>query len=237
MVDIETGHNAGQLHPSMAENPSFRWAFIRKVYTIIAAQLFVTTGVAATVIFVPPLSRFLVTTPTGLAIYIVTIVTLFITMCLLFAFHQRHPLNFILLAFFTVLLASIVGISCTFVKGKIILEAVILTFVMVLSLTLYTFWAANKGYDFNFLGPFLLAGFMVLLVFAIIQIFLPLGKVSIMIYGLLFALLSCGYIVYDTDNLIKRYTYDQYIIAAASLYIDIMNLFVALLTLFNAADN
>lgn len=54
--------------------------------------------------------------------------------------------------------------------GKVILESAILTTVVVLSFTLYTFWAAKKGYDFNFLGPFLFGALLVLMVFAIIQV-------------------------------------------------------------------
>lgn len=54
--------------------------------------------------------------------------------------------------------------------GKVILEAAILTTVVVLSLTFYTFWAAKKGYDFNFLGPFLFGALIVLMVFALIQV-------------------------------------------------------------------
>lgn len=70
-----------------------------------------------------------------------------------------------------------------------------------------------------------------------LQIFFPLGRISVMIYGCLAAIIFCGYIVYDTDNLIKRYTYDEYIWAAVALYLDIINLFMALLTVFRAADN
>lgn len=54
--------------------------------------------------------------------------------------------------------------------GKVVLEAVILTAVVVVSLTLYTFLAAKRGYDFNFLGPFLFGAVLVLLVFALIQV-------------------------------------------------------------------
>ncbi|KAF3516378.1 hypothetical protein DY000_02059563 [Brassica cretica] len=42
--------------------------------------------------------------------------------------------------------------SFTLVFWKVILESAILTTVVVLSLTVYTFWAAKGGYDFNFLG-------------------------------------------------------------------------------------
>ena len=69
------------------------------------------------------------------------------------------------------------------------------------------------------------------------QILFPLGKLSHMIYGALAALIFSGYIVYDTDNIIKRYTYDEYVWAAVSLYLDIINLFLALLTLFSTGDS
>ena len=157
--------------------------------------------------------------------------------------------------------------------GKVILEAAILTMVVVFSLTAYTFWAVKRGKDFSFLGPFLFASLMILLVFAFIQvrcrlfpslvscvahlpisllystmhiytddvfclqIFFPLGKLSHMIYGALAALIFSGYIVYDTDNIIKRYTYDEYVWAAVSLYLDIINLFLTLLTLFSTGDS
>lgn len=43
------------------------------------------------------------------------------------------------------------------------------------------------------------------------------------------ALLFSLYIVYDTDNLIKRYSYDEYVWASVGLYLDIINLFLRLL--------
>ena len=153
--------------------------------------------------------------------------------------------------------------------GKVILEAFVLTAVVVVSLTLYTFWAARRGYDFNFLGPFLFGAIIILMLFGIIQvcgchyvpylvykiiniwinngmlilatfmlqIFFPMGKISTMIYGGLGAIIFCGYIVYDTDNLIKRYGYDEYIWASIALYLDVINLFLSLLSVFRAADS
>ncbi|KAF5736800.1 BI1-like protein [Tripterygium wilfordii] len=237
--DVEAGYgnNGGQLYPTMLESPQLRWAFIRKVYAIISMQLLLTVAVAALVVFVRPIPEFLAKTTPGLAVFIVMLVLPFIILCPLYAFHKRHPVNFFLLGLFTVTIAFAVGFSCAFTKGRIVLEAAILTSVLVVSLTLYTFWAVKRGQDFSFLGPFLFGAVMVLLVFALIQIFFPLGKLSHMIYGCLAALIFCGYIVYDTDNLIKRFSYDEYIWAAVSLYLDIVNLFLSLLTLFSAADN
>ncbi|KAJ8749467.1 hypothetical protein K2173_025662 [Erythroxylum novogranatense] len=233
--DLEAG--ARPLYPMMLESPDLRWAFIRKIYSIITVQLLLTIAVASVVVFVRPIAVFFVTTSAGLALYIVLIFVPFLALCPLFYYHQKHPVNYFLLGIFTISLAFAVGLTCAFTKGKVILESVILTTVVVVSLTLYTFWAARRGYDFNFLGPFLFGAILVLMVFALIQVLFPLGKISIMIYGCLASIIFCGYIVYDTDNLIKRYSYDEYIWAAVSLYLDIINLFLALLTIFRAADS
>jgi len=220
----------------MLESPELRWSFIRKIYSILTIQLLATIAVAATVVSVRPIATFFVSTGAGLALYIVLIIMPFIVLCPLYYYHQKHPVNYFLLGIFTISLAFVVGLTCAFTSGKVILESVILTAVVVVSLTLYTFWAARRGHDFNFLGPFLFGAVMVLMVFAIIQILFPLGRISVMIYGCLASLIFCGYIIYDTDNLIKRYSYDEYIWAAVSLYLDIINLFLSLLTIFRAAD-
>lgn len=220
----------------MLENPQLRWSFIRKVYSIITFQLLLTIVVASVVVFVPPIAHFFVSSTQGLVLYIVLIFVPFITLCPLYYYHQKHPLNYFLLLIFTVSMAFPVGLTCAFVSGKVILESVILTAAVVFSLTLYTFWAVKRGHDFSFLGPFLFGALIVLILFGLIQILFPLGKLSHMIYGCLASIIFCGYIVYDTNNLIKKYSYDEFIWASVSLYLDVINLFISLVTIFSAAD-
>nr|CAD1841695.1 unnamed protein product [Ananas comosus var. bracteatus] len=260
--DVESGPQP--LYPAMMESPELRWAFIRKIYVILAIQIAMTAAVSAVIVFVHPISHFFVSSTAGFALYIVLlilpssvplpllpafvliailvisfdfVIVFLLFLCPLYYYHQRHPVNLLLLGLFTVSISFAVGMSCAFTSGKVILESAILTTAVVVSLTLYTFWAAKRGHDFNFLGPFLFASLLVLLVFAFIQILFPLGKISHMIYGGLAAILFSGYIIYDTDNLIKRYTYDEYIWAAVALYLDVINLFLSLLTLLRAADS
>lgn len=54
--------------------------------------------------------------------------------------------------------------------GRVILEAASVTAVLVVSLTLYTFWAASRGHDFQFLGPFLFCSLVALICFGIIRV-------------------------------------------------------------------
>lgn len=233
--DIESASRP--LYPMMLESPELRWSFIRKIYGIVSIQLLLTIIVASVVVTVHPISHFFATTSVGFAIYIVLVIAPFVVLCPLHSYYKRHPLNYFLLGLFTVTLAFPVGLTCAYTSGKVILEAVILTAVVVISLTLYTFWAARRGQDFNFLGPFLFGAIIVLLLFSVIQIFFPLGKISVMIYGGLASIIFCGYIIYDTDNLIKRYRYDEYIWAAVALYLDVINLFLSVLNFLRAADS
>lgn len=234
VVNEGGGGGGGRLYPGMMENPQFRWAFIRKVYIIISIQMLLTAGIAAMVVFVRPIPEFLKKWP-GLAVYIVIAISPLLILCPLYAYQKKHPLNLFLLGLFTVFMAFAVGMACSFTKGSIILMAAILTSVVVVSLTLYTFWAVRRGKDFSFLGPFLFSATLVLLAFALIQFCFPLGKFSLMIYSGLAAIVFSAYIVYDTDNLIKRFDYDDYVWAAVSLYLDVVNLFLALVGLGRAA--
>ncbi|CAD5190690.1 protein LIFEGUARD 2 [Musa acuminata AAA Group] len=233
--DVESG--AQPLYPAMLERPELRWAFIRKIYSILVVQMLLTVAVASVVVAVRPVSQFFVSSGAGLGLYIFLIILPFIVLCPLYYYYQHHPWNFLLLGVFTVSISFAVGLTCAFTSGKVILESAILTTVVVVSLTLYTFWAASRGHDFNFLGPFLFSAMLALMVFAFIQLLFPMGRISVMIYGVLAAIIFCGYIIYDTDNLIKRYAYDEYIWAAVALYLDVINLFLSLLTVFRASDS
>lgn len=82
--DTEAGPRP--LYPTMLEPPEMRWAFIRKIYSIVAIQLLATIAVAATVVTVHPIAHFFVSSWAGLALYIVLIIMPFIGAFLVFFF-------------------------------------------------------------------------------------------------------------------------------------------------------
>lgn len=67
--------------------------------------------------------------------------------------------------------------------------------------------------------------------------FFPLGPTSVAIFGGLGALVFSAFIVYDTDQLIKRYTYDEYIWASVVLYLDILNLFLSIMNMLRGMQS
>ncbi|GJM88529.1 hypothetical protein PR202_ga04603 [Eleusine coracana subsp. coracana] len=68
-------------------------------------------------------------------------------------------------------------------------------------------------------------------------IFIPLGPVSVAVFGGLGALVFSGFILYDTESLIKRHTYDEYIWASVGLYLDILNLFLTILNILRSMQS
>ncbi|KAK4357142.1 hypothetical protein RND71_022752 [Anisodus tanguticus] len=234
-VDIESGQKGGgviggQIYPGQMEDPQMRWGFIRKVYAIICVQLFVTAVIATAMFFTPAVKTYM-RTIMGQITIIILLVIAFILAFLMARYGKKHPWNYVLMVAFTLCLACVVGVACAFKSGQTILIAAGLTVLITVSLTLYTFWAASRGKDFTFLGPFLFCASIVLCMFFLMQFILHLGKEAHIVYSCLAALLFSAYIIYDTNNLIRNFTYDEYVMAAICLFGDIVNLFLALLGL------
>ncbi|GJS43260.1 BI1-like protein [Tanacetum coccineum] len=138
--DIETG-TSGNLNPTMTESPELRWGFIRKVYAILTIQLLLTVAVGGLVVTFHPFATFLMTTIGGLACYWILLIIPFFGKL----FVLMLPRNYVLRAIFTISLALATGLACFFTHGKVILEAAILTTVVVVSLTLFIFWGAKRA--------------------------------------------------------------------------------------------
>ena len=75
--DLEAG-GSSLLYPGMTESPELRWAFVRKIYVIVAVQLAMTAAVSGFVVKVPAVSNFFVSSNAGIALYIFLIILPFI---------------------------------------------------------------------------------------------------------------------------------------------------------------
>ncbi|WJX11431.1 hypothetical protein P8452_02048 [Trifolium repens] len=222
---------SGELENMMLENPQLRWSFIWKVYSIVAFQLLLTIAVVSVFVFFSPVASFLNNLVKDYVFYIILILEI----CSVNYYHQKHPLSYFLLLSLTVSSALPVGFICALTNGTIILEAVIFTTIaVVFSLTLYTFWAAKRGHNFSFLYPYLFGDSLLLILFIPIQMLFPLGKSSYIIFWCLSCvIICCGYIICNTDSLIKSIPCAQYILASTSLYLDVIKLFLSLSLLYS----
>jgi protein lifeguard len=83
-VDVEAADGAPTFYPMMLENPELRWAFIRKVYSILAIQMLLTVVVASIVVFNRSVAVFFVSTPGGVGLYIFLLILPFVGMVLVY---------------------------------------------------------------------------------------------------------------------------------------------------------
>lgn len=232
-ADLEAAD--GSLYPgiSAGEN-ALRLGFIRKVYGILTVQLLLTTAVAGFVMFTPGVKETLAGMPGLLTI---TSLLPLIGMIPLYCYRYSHPLNLVFLGVWTLCLSTTVGMICTQYSGLIVFQAILITAVVTSALTIYTFVGVKKGQDYGYLGPMLFAGLCSLIVWGFLQMFFPASEGTRFVYALIGAAIFSMYIVYDTNELIKRYSVDEYVWATVGLYLDIINLFIKMLEILSYLQN
>lgn len=111
-----------------------------------------------------------------------------------------------------------------------ILQAGVLTVGIFGGLTAYVF-ISNR--DFSFLRGMVTVGLIVIVLAGLFNVLfvgsLGLGFALAVATLLLFA----GFILYDTSNIIRRYPTNEYVAGALALYLDALNIFLALLRILN----
>lgn len=121
--------------------------------------------------------------------------------------------------------------------GQIVATALGMTAVTFFGLTGYVM---SSRRDFSFMGGFLAAGSIVLIVAMLAMFILPLFGVDVSGMQLAFSaavvFLMAGFLLYDTSNIING-TYNNYIMATVGLYLNVYNLFVHLLSLVGAFND
>jgi len=215
-----------------------RVGFVRKVYSILCAQLLLTVLVAAPICMA------------GLQwlqghewMLVLSVVVLMITMCAMMCCQQAmrsYPTNYIFLFALTLAQSVLVGfVSAAYTWQSVILAAGI-TLAIFAAMTTYA-WCTKS--DFTGAGPYLFAACSTLLIFgftlSILSMFGVELKWAMMCYDFIGVVLFTMYIVYDTQLIMGElgghklsFGIDDYAFAALSLYLDIINLFLHILSLF-----
>ncbi|KAJ3125647.1 hypothetical protein HK098_008307 [Nowakowskiella sp. JEL0407] len=192
-----------------------RMNFVRKVYTILAMQLGLTTVVGAFCMYNKDVKEWTQNNPWALFL---SFIGTFINLFALMAYRRSHPVNFYLLGSFTLLESYAIGTVVSFYDSNVVLQAVILTFAMFIGLTIFTL---QSKWSFEGWGP----------------LFLPFSSGVELGFSIVIAILFSAYIIYDTNMIFTRLSPEEYISASVELYLDILNLFLAILRILgNSRD-
>lgn len=147
--------------------------------------------------------------------------------------RKSYPANLLFLTGFTVFEAYSVSVVTSFYESRIVIQALILTLGIFVALSLF---ACQTKYDFTSWIPYLFGGLLFLIMFGFMAMFMP-SKTSELIYSGLAALLFSAYILVDTQMIMRHYHVEEEIAASISLYLDILNLFLAILRILNNQQN
>lgn len=216
---------------STVMHASVRHGFIRKVYGILSVQLAVTFGFifymqSSTAVMDWLLSSLLIFYS---VLFLPLIIIVAMACCPNLA--RQTPTNYIMLAVFTVCESILVGLISSLYDPLTVLMAIGITGAIVFSLTLFAF---QTKVDFTGAGPYLFVLLMCLMLMGIVSSYLPGIRT---LYAGCGAVLFSFYIVYDTQLLIggkhKKHAIgvDDYVFAAITLYLDIINLFIYILSI------
>jgi len=235
-MDTEAG---GLLTSSAFDEANVRRGFMRKVYSILSLQLLVTMAVMG-IFFIEPVKNYSRTD--GQWMFWVAFVASLVCIIALTCFEgvrRKAPGNMIWLGVFTLVEGVMLGCAVTAFSADEVLMAVGITVVLVLGLTLF---ALQTKIDFTACGAALLMMVLCLMLFGLCMWFFPNNKTVNIVYASLGAFIFSLYIIFDTQMMMggkHKYALDpeEYIFASLNLYLDIINLFLYILSIIGNSRN
>ncbi|KAE8541635.1 hypothetical protein D1P53_001804 [Cryptococcus gattii VGV] len=207
-----------------------RMLFVRKVYSILLIQLLATAGVSI-LLSLPSAKDFTHTNPW---IMWIPMIGSFVSLFFVYWKRHHHPANLILLGLFTLFEATMIGLAVSYYESRIVIQALFITLGVFIGLTLFTF---QTKYDFSSFAPILFIGIWGLITTYLIQIFLPFNATVDLVIAGFSTLLFSGFVLYDTQQIMKRLSVDEAIAGALTLYLDFLNLFLSILRVLNSSND
>ena len=206
--------------PASSVTTTDRLVFIKKVYSLLAMSM----GTAAIGAYLGSGPLLLLVAPNMMLFFILQIALIFFA-----SFAARKPgLNMVALFSFTTVSGLTLGPLLYQVGPSIAAEAFALTAITFAGLSMYVVYSKK---DFSFMSGFLMTGLIVLVVGGLLNMFFIQSGMMHFVMSGASVLLFSGFILYDTSNILLYYGTDEYVSATLALYLDVLNLFIALLSI------
>ncbi|XP_066603582.1 protein lifeguard 1 [Prorops nasuta] len=218
------------------DNRTIRHGFIKKVYSILLCQLLITMSVIALFLYHPPTQRWMAEHIYVFWICFAATIVLLICMACCTSVRRKAPMNMIFLFLFTIAESLLLGTISASYKRDEVMMAVGITAAVCFGLTIFAF---QTKYDFTGLHSILFGAVIVLLIFGIFAVIFH-GKIMSLLYSSIGAFIFSIYLIYDTQMMMggnHKYSIspEEYIFAALNLYIDVVNIFLYILTIISAS--
>ncbi|CAM9335598.1 unnamed protein product [Chrysoparadoxa australica] len=218
------------------QDKELRSQFMTKVFGIVFVQLAVTTIIVVVCRTNPDTRLYIVRNAWVFwTAWLVSLGALLIITCA-GNIRRRFPHNMLLLGVFTAAFAFLLAVLTAYYAADVIMYALIGTCAIVL----FCMILAKSKIDFTAMAPVLMGLMCVLLIMIFIGIFWA-NNVFYIVFGAIGAILFSLFLVHDIQLIMggKKFAIgpDEYVFAALSLYLDIVNIFQYLLILISASQN
>ncbi|XP_031343119.1 protein lifeguard 2-like [Photinus pyralis] len=212
------------------DNQVIRSRFIQRVYTILAVQLLYTFAVVFLCMFVPEVNEYVRSTSFLVIIAGVVYLVVYLILICVKSARRQYPLNFVLLAIFTISFSYCVAYMSVFYKTHIVLMSIGMTAVITLVVSVL---ACQTSFDFTDCAPLLcfitlvslVCGSVLLLIAALTH-----TPVLYAVYSAIIGFLFVMYLAYDTQLIMGgrhvELSPEEYIHGALTLYIDIIEILI-----------
>lgn len=201
-----------------------RATLVRRTYLLVFGSVLVTIAGAAFGMSQPGIMQAIARHP------FITMLCMFAPLMLAMKFRDAFPANLGLVFLFTFVEGLAIS-PILYVYGRtnpgVIGQAGLLTVSAFGILTLYAF-ASRR--DFSALGAFFTVGLWVLIATALLNLFFQNQTASLWLAGATVLVFS-GLLVFDTWRLRNVFGPEDYVQAAVAIYLDLLNMFLAILTL------
>jgi len=147
---------------------------------------------------------------------------------------RSYPTNLLCLSGFTFFEAYSIAVIVSFYDRLIVIEAVLISLGIFIALTLF---ACQTKYDFTGWQPWLFGILSGVIVFGFVSFLFPINSTVELFYSGAVALLFSAYILVDTQLIMRKFNVEEEIPAAISLYLDLLNLFLAILRILSSSSN
>lgn len=214
---------------------TIRRAFIRKVYSILMVQLLVTLAFITLIFYHKPTQVYIAAHPFLFILAIIAFLISMITLACCGEVRRKAPMNYVLLGVFTVAESFLLSMTACRYNSEEVVIAVGITAAVALGLTLF---AMQTKWDFTMMGGGLFVAVLILMIFGFVACIFQ-TKTLTLIYASLGAFIFSLYLIYDTQLMLGgKHSYsispEEYIFAVLNLYLDIIQLFMHILTIIGA---
>jgi FtsH-binding integral membrane protein len=201
-----------------------RATLIRRTYLLVFASVLVTMAGTAFAISTPPVLNWAARHP------FITFLGMFVPLIAAQRFRHVFPTNIGFVFLFTfiegIFISPFIYVLGTTQPG-VIGQAALLTGTTFGALTAYAFVSRK---DFSAWGAFFMVGLWVLIATSLLNLFFQNATASLWIAGATVLVFS-GLLVFDTWRLRNVFGPNDYIQAAVAIYLDLLNMFLAILSL------